>query len=143
SRQLLYIPTVGDANVEYANDFDLVGFNEFIASEGLSRGEITKRNDQNADWHVTFDIKVNQEIPGLVDGHRGNAYFIIKNVGNMLNDDWGVMNQGAFVGNRMVEMSIQSDGSYLYENFYDGNQEQTYYKDASLWEMRVGVSYDF
>ena len=61
----------------------------------------------------------------------------------MINDDWGVMNQGQFVGNRMIEMSIQDDGKYLYEAFNSGNEDQKFYKDASVWEMRVGVSYDF
>ena len=78
-----------------------------------------------------------------MDGHKGNAFFIIKNIGNMINDSWGVMNQGQFVGNRMVEMSINGNGQYVYEAFNDGNQDQNFYKDASLWEMRVGVSYDF
>ncbi|TWX71989.1 TonB-dependent receptor [Colwellia demingiae] len=142
-RQLVYIPTVDDANVVYGPDFDKAAFDAFVSAEGLARGQTTGRNAQNADWHVSFDIKINQEIPGLIEGHRGNAFFIIKNVGNMINDDWGVMKQGEFVGNRMVEMSVQDDGKYLYEAFNSGNEEQNFYKDASVWEMRVGVSYDF
>ncbi|MBL0710642.1 MAG: hypothetical protein JJV99_06475 [Colwellia sp.] len=142
SRQLLYIPTENDENVVYGPNFDKAAFNAFIAEEGLTRGQVTDRNGQNADWWVSFDFKINQEIPGLMDGHKGNAFFIIKNVGNMLNDDWGVMNRGQFVGNRMVEMSIEND-KYLYKAFNDGNQDQNFYKDASLWEMRIGVSYDF
>jgi hypothetical protein len=142
SRQLLYIPTVGDERVVYGDDFDKEAFDAFIASEGLTRGKISGRNAQNADWHTSFDVKINQEIPGLMDGHKGNVFFVIKNVGNMINDDWGVMKQGAFVGNRMVGMSIE-DGKYVYEEFNAGNEEQEYYKNASLWEMRVGVSYDF
>jgi hypothetical protein len=147
SRQLLYIPTVDDENVVYGadkdgNPFDKAAFDAFIAAEGLTRGEVTGRNEQNADWWVSFDLKINQEIPGLMDGHKGNAFFIIKNIGNMINDDWGVMKQGQFVGNRMVEMSIEDD-KYVYEKFNDGNQDQTFYKDSSLWEMRIGISYDF
>jgi len=141
-RQLIYIPTTDDANVIYGDDFNKAAFDQFIKDEGLTRGEITKRNGQNADWWVTFDLKINQEIPGLMEGHKGNAFFTIKNIGNMLNDDWGVLNQGQFVGNRMVEMSIQ-DGKYVYEGFNEGNQDQEYYKDASLWEIRLGVSYEF
>ncbi|AAZ24203.1 carboxypeptidase regulatory-like domain-containing protein [Colwellia psychrerythraea] len=142
-RQLVYIPTVDDANVVYGPDFDKAAFDAFVSAEGLARGQTTGRNAQNADWYVSFDIKINQEIPGLIEGHRGNAFFIIKNVGNMINDDWGVMKQGEFVGNRMVEMSVQDDGKYLYEGFNSGNEDQNFYKDASVWEMRVGVSYDF
>ncbi len=142
NRQLLYVPLENDPTVVYDVDFDKAAFDAFIDAEGLTRGEISGRNDQNADWRTTFDFKINQEIPGFMDGHRGNAFFIIKNIGNMLNDDWGVMKQGQFVGNRMVGMSIE-DGKYVYEDFNSGNEEQTFYKDASLWEMRIGVSYDF
>ena len=45
SRQLLYIPAENDPNVVYGPDFDQAAFNSFIASEGLSRGAIQKRND--------------------------------------------------------------------------------------------------
>ena len=142
SRQLLYVPLENDPNVVYGADFDKAAFDAFVSAEGLTRGEITGRNAQNADWYTSFDLKINQEIPGFKDGHKGNAFFVIKNVGNMLNDDWGVMNQGQFVGNRMVGMSIE-DGKYVYEDFNAGNEDQVYYKEASLWEMRIGVSYDF
>jgi len=141
-RQLLYIPTLDDPNVVYGDDFDKAAFDAFIESEGLTRGEITKRNAQNADWWVTVDLKINQEIPGLYEGHKGNAFFVVKNFTNMLNDDWGVLKQGTFVGNRMVGMSIE-DGKYVYESFQAANAEQEFYTDASLWEVRVGVSYEF
>lgn len=141
-RQLMYVPLENDPNVVYGDDFDKDAFDAFISAEGLTRGKITERNGQNADWHTTFDIKVNQEIPGFMDGHKGNLFFVIKNMGNLLNDDWGVMKQGQFVGNRMVSMSIE-DGKYVYEEFNAGNEDQVYYKNASLWEMRLGVSYDF
>jgi len=142
SRQLLYIPAIDDPNVVYDAGFDKAAFDAFIDAEGLTRGAISGRNEQNADWYVSLDFKINQEIPGFTDDQRGNLFFIIKNVGNMINDDWGVLNQGAFVGNRMVSMSIE-DGKYVYEDFNSGNEEQNFYKDASLWEMRIGVSYDF
>jgi hypothetical protein len=143
SRQLLYIPSENDANVVYDEGFDLAAFNAFVDSEGLTRGEITKRNDFNANWRTTFDFKISQQIPGLMEGHKGSAFLIVQNLGNMLNDDWGVMKQGQFVGNRMVEMSTNDAGQYVYEVFNGGNEEQTYYRDGSLWEVRVGVRYDF
>lgn len=144
SRQLLYVPTTGeDPLVEYGPDFDRAAFDAFVSSEGLTRGAIQKRNDHNADWWTTFDLKFTQEIPGFSDDHRGSAFLVIKNVGNMLNDDWGVMTKGNFVGNRMVEASIQDDGTYLYEEFNQGNEQQEVQNRASLWQVRVGVNYKF
>ncbi len=88
-------------------------------------------------------MKFTQEIPGFSPDHKGSAFFTIKNIGNMLSDDWGVMSKGSFVGNRMVEASINDQGQYVFEEFNDGNQEQDIQNKPSLWEIRVGVSYKF
>ncbi len=141
-RQLLYIPMVDDPNVVYADGFDKAAFDQFIADNGLSRGSIVGRNSLNADWWVKFDLKVSQDIPGFWDGHKGQIYMTIKNVGNLLNDDWGVLKEGAFVGNRMVEASINDQGQYVYDS-YSGNDALTVENQASLWQMNIGVSYKF
>jgi hypothetical protein len=142
-RQLMYIPLENDPNVVYdMSADDLALFNEWVESEGLSRGKITERNGENSDWWVKFDVKVSQEIPGLMDGHKGNVYFTIKNVGNLLNDDWGVLKQGPFVGQRMVNVKVNDQGQYVYSGF-NSNAEQEVKTYGSLWQMRVGVNYRF
>ncbi len=143
SRQPLYVPLADDPNVVYDADFDKAAFDAFVDSAGLARGETVGRNAENADWHVSFDLKISQEIPGLYEGQKGSAFFIVKNVGNFLNDDWGVMKQGQFVGNRMVEMGMNDSGQYVFEEFNEGNDDQEIYNDASLWEIRMGVRYTF
>ncbi len=122
---------------------EITEFNEFIASQGLKRGEIAGRNAQNADWFVKFNFKLTQEIPGFMDGHKGEAFFVIDNLTNMLNDDWGVLKKGPFVGSRMIETDIDAQGRYIYSDFNPNNANTTVQRDASLWEMRVGVRYTF
>jgi len=144
SRQLLYVPLENDPNVVYDMSADEINeFNEFIASEGLKRGEITGRNSQNADWLVKFNFKVTQELPGFMDGHKGEAFFVIDNLTNLLNDDWGVLKKGSFVGNRVISTSIDEDGRYVYSGFNSNNVGTTTESSASVWEMRVGVRYTF
>jgi len=143
SRQLLYVPTLDDAAVVYADGFDLDAFNSFIESEGLSRGRIQERNEHNADWWTTFDLKFTQDIPGFAEGHSGAVSLTIKNVGNLLNDDWGVFKEGSFVGNDIVSASINDQNQYVFESFFEGNTEQNVVNEASLWEIRLGVSYNF
>ncbi|MEI8703780.1 TonB-dependent receptor [Pseudoalteromonas sp. B62] len=144
SRQLLYVPLVNDPNVVYNMSADEINeFNDFIASEGLKRGEITGRNAQNSDWFVKFNFKLTQEVPGFMDGHKGEAFFVIDNLTNMLNDDWGVLKKGPFVGARMISTDIDDQGRYVYSNFNGNNANTTTQRDASLWEMRVGVRYTF
>ncbi len=79
------------------------------------------RNDQEGSWWTKADIRVNQQIPGFTDGHKANAYFVVDNFTNMLNDDWGIA--------RRVS--------------YNTSSSESRRGDASLWEVRVGVKYSF
>ncbi|MBQ4833715.1 TonB-dependent receptor [Pseudoalteromonas sp. MMG010] len=143
-RQLLYVPLENDPNVVYDMTADeLNAFNEFIAENGLERGEITGRNEENADWVVKVDFKVTQELPGFMDGHKGEAFFVIENLTNMLNDDWGVVKEGSFVGNPMVSTSLDDQGRYVYSGFNASNAGTATVNSASVWTMRVGVKYTF
>ncbi|MGO2074637.1 MAG: TonB-dependent receptor, partial [Pseudoalteromonas sp.] len=140
ARQLLYVPTLDDSKVVYGADFDQAAFNEWVESEGLTRGKINSRNSIDGDWWVTFDFKVEQEFMGFGDGQKGSAYFVIKNIGNMLNDDWGVLKSGSSLQSAVTTEIV--NGQYVYTNFNDPVGASVDVK-PSLWEMRVGVKYTF
>jgi len=142
-RQLIYVPLVDDPNVIYGEDFDLDAFNAFVSSEGLSRGRIMPRNSVNGDWWTKFDLRVSQEIPGFFRDHRASAFLVIENLGNFLNDDWGVLKQGNFVSESVVDASINENGQYVYNTFFGADQRENIQRGASLWEVRVGVNYKF
>ena len=91
SRQLLYVPLENDPKVIYGADFDQQAFNDFIASEGLTRGQIMQRNELDGSWWTKFDLRIEQQLPGFREGDRASAFLVIENFGNMLNDDWGVL----------------------------------------------------
>ncbi|MGB2263871.1 MAG: hypothetical protein ACPH3C_01685, partial [Glaciecola sp.] len=75
------------------------------------------------------------------DGHKASAFFVIKNFTNMLNDDWGVLRQGSFVGENIVNANINDAGQYVFERF---NEPSTsFQRGPSLWEIRMGVKYSF
>ena len=121
--------------------FDQAAFNEFIDAEGLRRGEITNRNAAGSDWWVKFDLKVEQEFAGFTPDHKAKAFFVIKNVGNLINDDWGVLKQGNSL-QPVVTASITDDGKYSFNSFSEPTG-QSRSRNASLWEMRLGVQYSF
>ena len=141
ARQLLYVPTENDAKVVYGSEFDQQAFNDFIASEGLTRGEIMGRNSLDGSWWTKFDVRVEQQLPGFISGHKASVYMVIENVGNMLNDDWGVLKEGDFLQGA-VESSITDDGKYSYNSFTTPTP-QSRVTDPSLWEVRIGLKYDF
>ncbi|WP_209327752.1 TonB-dependent receptor [Pseudoalteromonas sp. PA2MD11] len=144
SRQLMYIPEVDDPNVVYdMTPEEVTEFNQWISAQGLERGEIVGRNSQNADWFTKVNFKMTQELPGFMPGHKGEVFFVIDNLTNMLNDDWGVLKKGSFVGNRMIKTSIDDQGRYVYSDFNPNNGKTATQSSASVWEMRVGVRYTF
>jgi hypothetical protein len=140
NRDLLYVPTADDALVTYGADFDKAAFDKWVEQEGLSRGQIQDRNSQEGEWWVTFDLKVEQEFAGFAEGHKGSAFFVIKNVGNLLNDDWGTLNKGNSMQNA-VTASIE-DGKYVFEKFNNPSGTDFEIK-PSLYEIRLGVKYNF
>ena len=153
SRQLLYIPEVNDPNVVFVDSLDgdgnvvqtaadaEAGFNQWVESNGFTRGEILNRNSETADWWVKADLRVSQELPGFMDEHRASAFIVVENFTNLLNDDWGDFRQGSFVGDSVVDASINDQGQYEYSAF--GAPEQNIVRGPSLWEVRVGISYNF
>ncbi|MBD1583060.1 TonB-dependent receptor [Pseudoalteromonas sp. S16_S37] len=141
NRDLLYVPEVDATNVVYGEDFDKAAFDSWVEREGLKRGYIQGRNSQDGEWWVTFDLKVEQEFGGFAEGHKGSAFFVIKNVGNLLNDDWGTLNKGNSMQNA-VTASINDNGQYVFEKFNNPSGTDFEIK-PSLYEIRFGVKYDF
>jgi hypothetical protein len=144
-RNLLYIPLEDDQFVNYGPGFDLAAFNTFIEEAGLEgkRGSIIPRNYQNSDWWSRVDLRVSQQIPGFMEGHKGEVYFAIRNLGNFLSSDWGVLRQVPFEFNSpVVDAVINDDGTYTYTNF-DGDRGQSIFTSSSTYSIRVGVKFTF
>ncbi|MGL6161842.1 TonB-dependent receptor [Microbulbifer sp.] len=143
-RSLLYVPEgQDDQNVIFADGFDTEAFFAWVESEDLDRGGIAERNELNSDWWTRFDLRIDQELPGFRPDDRAKAYFIVANLGNLLNDDWGVMYQGGFpYYQAAVSASMDEEGRYVFEEFLDP-AGQARVSDASLWQARLGISYQF
>lgn len=88
---LLYVLIVDDVKVVYVDGFDLEVFNVFIVLEGLSCGKIVGCNVINGDWWIKVDVCISQELLVFVEGYCVFVFFVIENLGNLLNDDWGVL----------------------------------------------------
>ncbi|MBT0585919.1 TonB-dependent receptor [Alteromonas oceanisediminis] len=143
SNNLVYIPETDDPTVIYGPDFDLAAFNSFIDEQGLARGEIMSRNSVNSAWWTKFDVRISQDFAGFMEGHRGQVFLNIENFGNLLNDDWGILEEASFPrSQRVVDASINDNGQYVYSDFITPSLE-TRVAEASLWQVRLGVRYSF
>ena len=143
SHNLVYIPTMDDPNVVYGEGFDKAAFDQFVDDMGLERGEIMGRNSLNSNWWTKFDVRIAQEVPGFMDGHKGEVYLNIENFGNLLNDDWGILEEVSFPRQQaIVDADINENGQYVFNEFITPSLS-TRVGDVSLWQVRVGVRYQF
>lgn len=170
-RQLLYVPNVdssgqvtrtSDPIVTYAANFDFAGFNQFLERNGLldSAGRITNRNAYKSPDFTTFDLSISQELPAFFPGGaKLEAYGVVENLGNLLNDEWGVLQQIGFpyfsqnVVARNCQTASLTPGAgngqcvagrgnfYQFDSFRD--QSSASINTASVWQVKFGVRYKF
>lgn len=161
-RHLQYVPTgAGDPNVIFAPGFDTTGFFNVVSALGLDQyaGGVAPRNAFQSDWYSQWDLRIEQELPGLLDGHRAAAFVIIDNIGNLINDEWGVITQAGFPGRVQLASVNESigcaqcapgsalgpNGEYIFTDFnnVDPATIQSPITAASVWQIRFGLRYEF
>ncbi|RDY67074.1 TonB-dependent receptor [Lysobacter soli] len=149
---LLYIPTgpgdviVGRGATQAAEE---AAFWAFVNSDpylNSHRGQIAERNAARGEWVNQFDLHVSQEFPGFMEGHKAEIVLDILNVGNLINKDWGRVEEVAFPGMRgVVEYGgiDQATGKYVYR--FNTPDSLTVYDDKGIsrWAAQVSVRYSF
>jgi outer membrane receptor for ferrienterochelin and colicin len=83
-----------------------------------------RRNNNEGAWWGKIDMKVEQQYK--VGPGQAAAFIMIDNLGNLINDDWGVLNQVNFPN-----------------TVGEGDEAEPRVGDASRYEIRVGVKYNF
>ncbi len=153
SNQLFYVPRLdggaatatSDPIVGYAPGFDLAGFNSFLQSSGLARyaGGVAPRNAFRGPSVTTIDIRISQELPAFVPhGAKVLAYMDIENLGNLLNDKWGVLEQYDFYRGVPVVQPAIAGGKYVYSGAVAAPAPYVV-NSASLWQIKFGLKYQF
>jgi len=178
---LLYVPTFSgsgstDAAVVFGSGFDLEAFAAFVEDQGLTQGEIVEGGEVRTRWNQLWNFRFQQELPftdfgvSYLEGNRLNLVVDIFNVANLINDRWGVRNDGPrFTALNVVSADLVSaadveangvDGAtslgsdpagacasagdciYRYNTF---TERGTTFPDLddSVYQIRVGIRYDF
>lgn len=163
-RQLLYVPqtdsngvvtATSDPLVRYGPTFDLTAFNTFLNRTGLidEAGKISTRNAYNSPAITTFDLHISQELPAFFPGGaRLEGYMDIENLGNLLNDEWGVIQQVGFpyfstdIGALNCQRATTCTGGAR-GNFYQYNtltqRTASTFSNTAVWQVKLGVRYRF
>jgi hypothetical protein len=162
-RQLLYVPraengvvtATSDPIVRFAPGFDLAGFNTFLNQTGLisEAGRISKRNRYKSEDVMLFDMRIAQELPAFwPNGAKLEAYLDVENLGNLLNDEWGVLQQVGFpyfsapVTARNCQTAAGACAAGV-GNFYEyatfTNRPASTFATQSVWQVKLGVRFKF
>ncbi|WP_133406992.1 TonB-dependent receptor [Parashewanella tropica] len=149
---LPYIPTgPNDPNVKFEGDLTYDQFLAAIKKIGLDKyaGKIIPKGTSNQPWTHQLDFKFAQEVPGFTSEHKGEFYFTIRNVLNLINKDWGRVETQRFNNKILVDHDYDAKtGVYTYKLPYrqdsiDTRNYNTYNVNKSTWQMQVGVKYKF
>jgi len=97
-----------------------------LTEDGLVLVPGHKRNGEEGPSWTKVDVKITQELPGVMDGHKASAFIVIDNFTNLLNDDWGVLEE--------------QDGNYQFSEVGDTPFVK---QNASVYEVRIGAEYKF
>ncbi|KRB02340.1 TonB-dependent receptor [Lysobacter sp. Root690] len=145
---LLYIPK-GPGDVKFGSAAEEAAFwayfngNAYLQSHA---GQVAQRNAVRGKWVNQFDVHISQELPGFMEGHKAELSLDILNIGNMINKDWGQIEETPFPGMRGVVEYGGIDpgtGKYIYR-FNTPDAEQIYdEKGISRWAAQLSFHYRF
>ncbi|MEL6663238.1 MAG: TonB-dependent receptor, partial [Pseudomonadota bacterium] len=149
--ELFYVPTgandpLFNATASFGGDAAVLDdFFTFLGTSGLNdfAGDIALRNEFESSDYTTFDLRLQQEFPAFFpDTAKGTFFLDIENLGNLLNSDWGQLEQVRYEYFQPVANVDIVDGQYVYTGFPERSEERVT-NSASLWQVQLGVKYAF
>jgi hypothetical protein len=143
-----FVPNKGDVVFKGGAAMEQAFF-DYLASNGelaKYQGGIAEVNNNNAPWVHNVDIRLSQELPVFGDV-KGEVWLDIMNVGNMINKDWGVIEEVGFPGAFGVARfaGVDASGKYVYD-FRASDVRDLTLRDnrgESRWAMQLGVKFKF
>jgi outer membrane receptor for ferrienterochelin and colicin len=145
---LLYIPA-GPGDVLFGSAAEEAAFwayvndNEYLSSH---LGQVAGRNAVRGEWVNQFDMRISQELPGFFADHKSEIWLDVLNVGNLINKDWGQIDEVAFPGSLgVVEYGgiDPATGKYVYR--FNTPDTSRIYDDRGIsrWSVQLGFRYKF
>lgn len=172
SDHLLYVPNLNNprpnpnGNGTIVTDDPIVVFDSMatynlmaavVSQFGLRQGGIVEKGAANNPDVNRMDFQFSQELPGLREGHKTRFTVDVSNLLNLLNDDWGVVEEysNRRVGARVVDAACATTAGvaagasslacdrYLYSSPNTSLLNPTRNADQSRWFITLGLRYQF
>ncbi|WP_282055144.1 TonB-dependent receptor [Maribacter luteus] len=150
NNDLVYIPTASEVQqMQFTGAGQAAAFESYIQQDDYlndHRGEYMERYGALAPWRGKWDIKILQDYNFKVSSgktHTIQLSFDILNFGNLLNSDWGVIQQP----NNLNPLSVSVDPNTSVPTYtFNPELTETFGYDASLlsrWQGQLGLRYIF
>ncbi len=158
SNDLFYVPT-GPGDVLFANAtvggqvitaaaqeaafWTYIESNDYLNSR---RGQVVESFGDNMPWVNQVDLHIAQELPGFFGDNKSEIFFDIVNFGNLLNEDWGLVEEVGFPGYLGVARAVGVDAAtnrYIYNFTRDPALRTRDEVGQSRWSVQVGFRYEF
>jgi len=155
TNDLMYIPRAfGSGEVVFRGGAaQEQAFWDIVNANGLNRfaGGVVDRYSDFSPWTNSFDLRISQELPGFFEEHRSELVLDILNVGNLINKDWGRIDeigfqaQGAQARSFVNYLGRDAQGRYIY-GLQTGGLEDFITRQSrgeSQWAAQLTFRYRF
>ena len=149
NNDLLYIPTADEVQqMQFSGEGQAEAFEQFIRQDAYlseNRGAYFDRYGALSPWRSRWDVKLLQDCNFQVGGDKTHTVQFsvdILNFGNLLNSNWGVVQQL----NTPNPISVSVDENNVPTYTYNSPFTNSFGFDASLlsrWQMQFGLRYIF
>lgn len=146
---LPYIPSgADDSAVDFVNGISYDELKGYMDQAGVSKyaGGYAEKGAGNQPWQTTLDLRIAQEIPGFMDGHKGEIFFNVRNLLNLIDDAKGQQKRSEYGTKILADYGINDAGQYVYSEPYggfDAANADTVNAKYSAWGIKIGVRYTF
>jgi hypothetical protein len=148
---LFYVPSgPSDPRVRWTNTSERDAFFDFASSSGLNKyaGRIAPRNSEASPWTQTVDLTLRQAIPFGWRNSRAEIYLQMINFANLLNDEWGRIDEVPFTYRRTVAGTTYDPATNQYVYTFNGQTldgvptvaDET---SQSRWQAKIGMTIAF
>ena len=160
--QLLYVPdfksdsNTADLNVglvTFATQADYDNFKRAVTNFDLPNGQLMEKYSKTNAPVGRLAMQLSQELPTLIEGHKLKVQFDIRNVLNLLNNNWGQVAEYsdtitlarvtcADAAGVAIPTTNAACPRYRYSSV-PTVISKTRNTAASLWFMQIGLRYQF
>lgn len=151
---LMYIPDPSATNVvfrdlnangsadEAAKFWDIVNANPELRRH---IGGVVERNEAFGKFVNQFDVRLSQELPGLIGENKFIVTLDMLNIGNLINKKWGRIDEIGFPSNRSFVSygGLDAQGRYEYVVLNEEDFVTRQERAESQWAAQLTLQYKF